>query len=333
MALLLGMLLAMAAGWWLIYKPTSANFAATLTDQITTTSTVFISIFIEAVPFLTLGTLASGLVEVFVRHEDIARLLPRDPVRGAVFGALMGLCFPVCDCGVVPLTRRFLRKGVPVPVCMSFLLAAPLFNPIAIASTAVAFGVGPILFGRIVLTLVVAIATGVIFSTQKHPEKLLLSVAWAPMAGGSGAMATSPTRPTWRQGLPQALAIAVDEFFEMGRYLMIGTVLASVLQTVVPQSALLTVSAGPVVSVITLITLAVVLSICSTVDAFVALAFARTFTSGSLLAFLVFGPMVDVKNTLMFLSVFRRRTVIYLILLPLFMIVLVCVFINFNVSW
>ena len=86
-------------------------------------------------------------------------------------------------------------------------------------------------------------------------------------------------------------------------------------------------------SVLALVALAVVLSVCSTVDAFVALAFARTFTTGSLLAFLAFGPMVDIKNTLMFLTVFRRRTVVYLVLLPLLMIVLACVFINFNLSW
>jgi hypothetical protein len=105
------------------------------------------------------------------------------------------------------------------------------------------------------------------------------------------------------------------------------------MQTLIPQSALLTVSAGPVVSVLTLIALAVILSICSTVDAFIALAFAGTFTTGSILAFLVFGPMVDIKSTLMFLGVFRRRTVTYLILLPLLMTILAGVVINLNASW
>lgn len=105
------------------------------------------------------------------------------------------------------------------------------------------------------------------------------------------------------------------------------------MQAVIPQSALLTVSAGPIASVLTLIGLAVVLSVCSTVDAFIALAFAGTFTSGSILAFLVFGPMVDIKSTLMFLGVFRRRTVLYLILLPLLMTILAGVFINLNTTW
>ncbi|MGH2524764.1 MAG: permease, partial [Anaerolineales bacterium] len=97
--------------------------------------------------------------------------------------------------------------------------------------------------------------------------------------------------------------------------------------------ALLTVSAGPVVSVVALIALAVLLSVCSTVDAFIALAFAGTFTTGSILAFLVFGPMVDIKSTLMFLGLFQRRTVVYLILLPLAMSILMGVFVNLNTTW
>lgn len=61
--------------------------------------------------------------------------------------------------------------------------------------------------------------------------------------------------------------------------------------------------------------LAIVLSICSTVDAFVVLGFVGTFSPGAILAFLVFGPMVDIKSTLMYLSVFRKRAVFYIILL------------------
>lgn len=335
--LAVGLVLAAAGIWWVFRQTVLPGFLGVLADQVTSTATVFLSIIIEAIPFLLLGTLVSGLVEVFVNEDDIARFIPHDPIRGALVGALLGLCFPVCDCGVVPLTRRLFRKGIPVSVGIAFLLAAPMFNPIAIASTAAAFGIGPILFWRMGLTVVIAGVTGVVFSAQAHPEKLLRPLAWAPIQGGSGlegtpAVAAFKRPPLW-EGLRQAATIMVDEFFEMGRYLVLGTLLASLMQTLVPQSALLTVSAGPVISVITLTILAIVLSICSTVDAFVALAFARTFTSGSVLAFLVFGPMVDVKNTLMFLSVFRRKTVAYLILLPLLMVILAGVFINLNLAW
>jgi uncharacterized membrane protein YraQ (UPF0718 family) len=313
---------------------------AALTDRAATFTTIFLGIFIEAAPFLLLGTLASGLVEVYVNQEQLHRLIPRDPLRGALAGALLGLFFPVCECGVVPLTRRLFHKGLPLSVGVTFLLAAPVMNPIVIASTLAAFGVGPVLWLRLGLTLVIAVATGLVFAVERHPERLLRPAAWAPIGGASGLGPAQPPAaaldapPAAQKGrMTRALTVAVDEFFEMGRYLVVGALLAALMQTIVPQSTLLTLSAGPVISVLTLIGLAVVLSICSTVDAFIALSFAGTFTTGSLAAFLVFGPMVDIKSTLMFLSVFKRRTVAYLVLLPLMMTVVLTVAINLNTSW
>ncbi|HLB47789.1 MAG TPA: permease [Anaerolineales bacterium] len=334
---------------WLAVTLIGANTTGPLAgfvDRLSTFTTIFLGIFIEAAPFLLLGTLGSGLVEVFFNKDDLNRLIPRTPLAGAIVGGLMGLFFPVCECGVVPLTRRLFKKGLPLSVGVSFLLAAPVMNPIVIASTLAAFGVGPVLFLRLGLTLLIAVITGLVFARQTHPERLLNATAWAEISGGSidspplSAKQTGEgpgvgifARPSLREGLPRVLTIAADEFFEMGRYLIIGSLLASFMQTVVPQSALLAVSSGPVISVLAMITLAVILSVCSTVDAFIALAFAGTFTTGSVLAFLVFGPMVDLKSTIMFLRVFNRKAVVYLILLPLAMTILFSVFINLNTTW
>lgn len=314
----------------------AVGLLAGFVDRLVTFTTIFLGIFIEAAPYLLLGTLASGLVEVFINQDDIARYVPRDPVRGAIVGAVLGVFFPVCECGVVPLTRRLFKKGLPLSVGIAFLLAAPVLNPIVIASTLAAFGFGPVFIGRIGLTLIIAILTGLVFSTQKHPERLLHPASLAPIGGASGLeMAEAPAlaRPSLRAGVRRALLITVDEFFEMGRYLILGSLLAAGMQTIIPQAALLAVSAGPVVSVLALIALAVILSVCSTVDAFIALAFAGTFTTGSVLAFLVFGPMVDIKSTLMYLGLFKRRPVAYLVLLPLLMTILAAVIINLNTSW
>jgi len=310
---------------------------AGLADQLAIFTTVFLGIFVEAAPFLMLGTLASGLVEVFFSQGDFGRLLPRHPLAAAAVGSLMGLAFPVCECGVVPLARRLVHKGLPLPAAIAFLLAAPVMNPIVIASTLAAFGPGPILYGRVGLTVLIAVATGAVFALQRRPERLLLPQS-LPAIGGAGADAGRPLElrrapPALAERVRRVLVIGVDEFFEMGRYLVFGGLLASLMQTFIPQSALLGVSSGPVVSVLILIALAVLLSICSTVDAFIALAFTGTFTTGSILSFLVFGPMVDIKSTLMFLGVFRRRAVVYLILLPLLMTILAGVFINLNTTW
>jgi uncharacterized membrane protein YraQ (UPF0718 family) len=325
--------------------------------------TVFLGIFIEALPFLLLGTLASGLVEVFISREALGRMVPRNRVGAALTGALMGLAFPVCECGVVPLTRRFFRKGVPLSVGVAFLLAAPVINPVVIASTYAAFGWGSVLLGRIVFALLIAVAVGLIFSLADQPLYLLRFSAWPVVLGGSDsperstARLSSPrqpgklddtgaiiegnpvlspgvtARPDLSDRLTRVLSVAGDEFFEMGRYLVIGCLLAAGMQTFVPQSALLSIGGGALSSVVAMLALAFVLSICSTVDAFLALALVNTFTTGSILTFLVFGPMVDIKSVVMFSTVFRRRSVVYLVLLPLMMTLFMGVYLNLNVAW
>jgi uncharacterized membrane protein YraQ (UPF0718 family) len=290
---------------------------AELGDRLSTFSTVFLGIFIEAAPFLLLGTLASGLVEVFVSPDLLRRRIPSGALGGALAGAALGFLFPVCECGTVPLARRLFRKGLPVSVGVAFLLAAPVINPIVVVSTAAAFGFGPLLAWRFALTAGIAILTGLIFSAESQPQRLLRATAVPALQGGSQALASPWASGTRSQNMSRALVVAGDEFFEMGRYLVLGSALAAALQTFIPQARLLELGSGPLLSVLVMIGLAVLLSVCSTVDSFVALAFLGTFTPGSVLAFLVYGPMVDLKSVLMFRQVFKRRAVLYLILLPL----------------
>lgn len=299
-------------------------------------STRFLGIFIEAVPFLLLGTLVSGLIEAFISADDIARWTPRNPVLATIAGTFMGFAFPVCECGVVPVVRRLYTKGLPMSVGVTFLLAAPVINPVVLVSTYVAFGAGTVLIGRFVITALVAFAVGLVFAVAARPQDVLQSTSLAPVMGGDGGVIplyAKTRRKPLLVGLRDALRMAGDEFFDMGRYLIIGSLLAALMQTLVSQDVLLALGRGPVVSVITMQLLAFVLSVCSTVDSFLALAFAGTFTTGSILAFLTFGPMVDIKSTLMFAGVFKRRVVLYLILLPMLMTMLVGIWLNLNVTF
>ncbi len=298
-------------------------------------TTRFLGIFIEAISFLLLGTLISGLIEVFVSKEDVVRLMPRNPVAATLVGSMLGFLFPVCECGVVPVTRRLYQKGLPVSVGITFLLAAPVMNPIVLASTYAAFGWGPVLVGRYVISWIMAVSIGLLFSLQQHPQRVVNPNALATFSGGSGAaapairLARTPLLP----GIKQALLIASGEFFEMGRFLIVGAFLASVMQTFIPQETLKALATNPVNSVLVMAVLAFILSVCSTVDAFLALSFARTFTTGSLLTFLTFGPMVDIKSTMMYLGVFKRRTVVYMVVLPLLISVLIGIWLNLNVRF
>ncbi len=296
-----------------------------LWDRINIFATVFLGIFVEAVPYLLLGTLASGLVEVFLDRDQMAKWISHRPVPAALAGAFMGMLFPVCECGVVPLTRRLFNKGLPLPAGISFLLAAPVLNPIVLLSTAAAFGWGQMLFWRMALSLVIAVVVGLVFSVEKDAGEVLRPVFTSSHEhhhDGNGRK-TSPEK------FRTAFVIAADEFFEMGRYLVIGAGLAAGLQTFVPQSALLAIGSGPVFSVLVMLGLAVLLSICSTVDAFVALGFIGTFSFGAVLSFLVFGPMVDIKSIIMYSQVFKRRAVAYLVVIPFLMSLLAGIIFNY----
>lgn len=291
-------------------------------------ATVFLGIFIEALPYLLFGTFISGLVEVFLDRDLMARFISKRSVPAAVTGALMGMVFPVCECGVIPLTRRLFHKGLPLPAGVAFLLAAPVLNPIVIFSTAAAFGWGNMLAWRMGLSLVIAVIVGLVFSVEKDPSNVLLATLTLSHEH-EHEHGHDESDPSFANKIQQALLICADEFFEMGRYLIIGASLAAALQTFIPQTALLSIGSGPVFSVLVMMVLAIILSICSTVDAFVALGFVGTFSFGSILSFLVFGPMVDIKSALMYLQVFRRKPVAYLVLLPFLMSLLAGIAFNY----
>jgi uncharacterized protein len=289
--------------------------------------TVFLGTFIEALPFLLAGVLVSSAIHLFVSDTQVRRWTPRNPFLAAVAGSLLGLAFPVCECGSIPAARRLIAKGAGLPAGIAFVLAAPVINPVVLIATYVAFGSWEMVVWRAGLTLIVAVIVALLLGTPRDPSEVLLpALCSAPDHEHDYEHDHSDLAD--RGVLTQVLSHASDEFFEMGRYLVAGSLLAAALQTLIPQPALLALGHDPVLSVLVMIVLAVLLSICSTVDAFVALSFVNTFTRGAILAFLVFGPMVDIKSTLMLTSTFRHRSIALLILLCFQIVLLTGVAIN-----
>lgn len=304
------------------------GFFTWIWDRLNVFATVFLGIFVEAVPYLLIGTFASGLVEVFVDRDQMSRWVSSRPAAAAISGAFMGMIFPVCECGVVPLTRRLFKKGLPLSAGISFLLAAPVLNPIVILSTASAFGWGEMLFWRFTISLVIAVTVGLVFSVQGEASDVLRPV----LAGDEHDHVHVEVGDSVREKIRKALLITVDEFFDMGRYLILGSMLAAGLQTFIAQSSLLAIGSGPILSVLVMLLLAVILSICSTVDSFVALGFTGAFSFGSILSFLVFGPMVDIKSVMMYLQVFKRRAVTYIVAIPFMMSLIAGLVFNYFVK-
>lgn len=295
-----------------------------------TFTTVFLGIFIEAIPFLLLGTLASGFVEVFVSPDFFARIQSKSAPTSALIGCFLGLLFPVCECGVVPLVRRLYQKGLPLSTGIAFLLAAPVINPIVIFSTASAFGFGSMLWMRIGFTALIAFISGLIFSSASSSDEVLqASPAVCCEIHEHHPAENGQAKAGLFGKIERIMRVAMDELFEMGRYLVFGALISAGIQTFIPQSILLSIGGGAVLSVLVMIALAVLLSICSTVDSFIALSFLGSFSTPSILAFLLYGPMVDIKSILMFTHVFKPRAVLYLLLIPLMLTIMISVSLNY----
>jgi uncharacterized membrane protein YraQ (UPF0718 family) len=267
--------------------------------------TIFLGVVIEATPFLVLGVLVSQVLALAVRGGWLVSRLPTGRLTSLTALAGLGAAFPVCECGSVPVARRLIRRGIPAAAALVFLLSAPALNPVVALSTYAAFRDRPsIVVLRLSLTFAVAVGIGLVFSFHPRPAAMLRRGV-APQAAGHA----DSSRPATAGGARRFAGGVLEEFVEMGAVLVVGAALAAVTQILVPRATLLGIGQGPILSVVVMMALALILSVCSTVDAFVALAYAGTFTDGSLIAFLVFGPMIDIKSILLMLTVFSARTV------------------------
>jgi uncharacterized protein len=328
--------------------------------QLNNAFTLFLSLLVEAIPFLLLGVLLSSVLLIFIDERRLIANLPKHPVVGAFVGSCVGFLFPVCECGNVPVARRLIVQGVPLPVAIGFLLAAPTVNPIVIWSTWIAFRDRPeIVVLRVVFTLLIATILGWIFSAQADPKPILQpAIALGTlkpipkasnsysildggdfMLGGSGIAAQRMTpdliqtpKRSFRENMDLLLDNIVQELRELGGVLVLGSAVAAAIQTLTPRELIVGLGQGPIISIVVMMILAGTISICSTVDSFFALSFAATFTSGSLLAFLVFGPMFDLKSIGLMLSIFKPKAIFYLFAIVTQLTFLFTLFINFNVS-
>jgi len=325
-------------------------------NQILSAFTLFLSLLVEAIPFLLMGVLLSGVLLIFVDERKLIAILPKNPFLGALAGSLLGFMFPVCECGNVPVARRLISQGAPISVAVSFLLAAPTINPVVIWSTWTAFRDQPeIAVLRIVLSLAIAIIVSMTFSVQKDLRAILqpniaIALPAAKVKAGAVPVGTfflgeDRSQPldfgvaignqVTNKSLPDRLNLLLDntlaEMRELGAILIMGSAIAAIIQVWVPRDIILSLGQGPVTSIIAMMILAAIVSICSTVDSFFALSFASTFTGGSLLAFLVFGPTIDLKAIGLILTIFQKRAVVYMFLLTAQLTFLSCLFINFQI--
>lgn len=295
----------------ILFNKSTPALSLLTTEHIQAFKTMFISILLEAIPFILLGVLLSSLLQTFVSEQTIRRFIPKNPILGILFACVLGILFPMCECGMIPVVRRLILKGMPVYIAAVFIITGPIINPIVFAATFMAFRNNPaIAYSRMGLAFAVAIVIGLILYRFIKSNPLRISRAHF------SSQETLDDHQHLGGGISSKLNTffvhASNEFFEMGKYLVFGSLLTALIQVFMQRESLLAIGQGPISSHLFMMGFAYILSLCSTSDAFVASSFQTSFTSGSLLTFLVFGPMLDFKSTLMLLSVFKSKFVLIL---------------------
>ncbi|HEV3449340.1 MAG TPA: permease [Gemmataceae bacterium] len=303
----------------------------------------FTSILYEAMPFIVLGVILSGLLEEFVPQKFVARIIPRSRVLAIAIGGLLGILFPMCECGIIPIMRRLLRKGVPLSCCTCYMLAGPIINVVVMISTFAAFSgtptgaiykeevldankvphvvtsypqLGPwwMMGCRMGLGFLVAFGTSLLVEQQyrKHGNKLLNPLAVPPeqkLPNGADEEDELPARKrTFVDRLSTITETALHDFVDVTVYLILGAILASAGRLILKHDAVEALATNFFLSICVMMALAILLCICSEADAFVAASF-RMLPPSAKLGFLVLGPMLDLKLYMMYTRIFRPRLI------------------------
>ena len=307
----------------------------------------FSSVLWEALPFIVLGAIVAGILEEFLPQEAITRFLPKSVLPSVMIGGALGLIFPMCECGIVVVMRRLLRKGLPLSCCIAYMLAGPIINGIVIFSTWVAFRdhkIGPEMVGlRVGLGFVIAVVTGLVVHVQyrKYGNALLTPLAMPPAvtvdakaeaemdeAGVPPAATPSPAPPAPKQPFAIRLgnisSTALHDFVDITVFLILGAVLAALARSFISSEQIESLSRDqPFLAIPAMMLLAVLMCLCSEADAFVAASFTKMHTTAKL-AFLVLGPMLDLKLLLMYTRVFRLRLIVTIVTCTVILTLVLC---------
>ena len=295
-------------------------------EKLSTAWAIFQGLLLEAIPFLLLGVAIAGLARWLVPQTAWIQRLPKNPLLAPITGALMGFALPACECGNVPVARRLLASGAPMGTAFGFLFAAPVLNPIVLASTWAAFPDQPwLLVARPLGAFVIAVLLSLLLVqlpetqllesallSERRMSQPLSRIGLLQRSGGLIGDPLSEIAPAQPERLRpvEVLEQSSREFLDLLALLVLGCLIAALVQTWLPRSWLLAVGGAPTGSILALMLLAVVVSVCSSVDAFLALGFAAQVTPGALLAFLLLGPVVDLKLAGLFTVLMRPRAIL-----------------------
>ena len=323
-------------------------------DPISRFLVIFQSIVFEAIPFIVMGALISGTLEELLPQQWFARMIPKRRWLAVLGCTFLGLIFPMCECGIVVVMRRLLSKGLPLGCATAYMLAAPIVNPIVIISTYAAFSGEQRLDKinneqmtslRVGGAILVAFTVGMIvngLAKRQGTANLVQPIrgvaryhdasddAVVTEAAAAPPPTTSPPK-TLRQRLWNISEVTLHDFVDITCYLILGAMLAASLQTFRLLELAPGLTSNAVVSILLMMVVAVVLCLCSEADAFVAanLPIPVELALSSKLAFLLLGPMLDIKLYFMYTRVFKLRLIWTIIGSVFALVFLFCVAVHY----
>jgi uncharacterized protein len=294
----------------------------------------FVAIIVEAMPFMLLGSLVGGFIEVFVPQEWVQRFVGTRTHAAVFIAAGLGVIFPVCECAIVPVVRRLINKGVPLSAAVAFLLGGPIVNPIVASSTWLAYrGDWGMVITRTVCGYTIAVTVAYCMHFLFRHTKVLAEEVPSGSMCACGCVnhdhgvdaATHTIAKFWT-----AVQHACDDFFDVGRYLVMGAFVAAFARTTLGVDALRDLFSSPLPAILMMMGLAIALNLCSETDAFIAAGFRGVLPASAQMAFMVLGPMLDMKLLLMYLTLFRTRAIVALSLLTFGMVLAAMMFLQYG---
>jgi uncharacterized membrane protein YraQ (UPF0718 family) len=278
---------------------------------------IFLAILVESFPFLFIGALLSSCIHVLVKEEQIIKRIPKNKYVSIFTAALLGFVFPVCDCGTFPVANSLLRKGIPQTAVIAFVLAAPVLNPVAILATYFAFGMNiHITFLRVMTTFVIACVVS--FLAGENSGQQDRSAGFPSKFGQATTIENQHAKANKSNRLRLIIHHTVEELYGILGFFICSAAVSSLYQVYHAHQSTVSNHSG-LVAVFTLMVLAIIFSLCSSADAFVARSFASAYPTGAILAFMVIGQMIDLRNLILIPKTFGMKTA-WKIILPSFLL-------------
>lgn len=287
----------------------------------------YLGIIVEALPFLLIGAVLSALIQIYVSDELIKKIIPKNSIIAYFIAAISGILFPVCECAIVPITRSLIKKGLPIGVGITFMLAVPIVNPVVIMSTYYAFpnDINIVIYrtiGGVIGALIVGMIVGLIYDKKKNTEVLKSEEA----ALYCDCCTFSNNYYISLKGKIKNLVLnASNEFLNISVYFIFGALLSSIFVVFLQDSLINNMTSGKVVGIGVMMLLGFLLSLCSEADAFVAKGFMENFGVAGVIAFLILGPMMDLKNLILSFGFFKKKFVLQLLLIICIVVFGICI--------